>query len=141
MKKSLILLGCVLLLCTCGEDKDDMDQELINQMNKDTTDVSVSQEVLDDIMQTLPSPNEIANIISKSKTGFNKEIMIPVNSCYNFTDKYSQDIALGAYGVYMGYINMNDRTIYVLEYLECIRDLAAEIKVDQFFDFSTLSRL
>lgn len=141
MKKSMLLMSSLLLFAMCGEDKEKSDKELINKLNSDTTDVSISQEVLDDIMQTLPSPNEIANIISKSKTGFNKEMMMPTSGCGGFIDKHSQALALGVYGVDMGYINMNDRTVYVLQYLECIRDVAAELKVDQFFDFGTLSRL
>jgi hypothetical protein len=103
--------------------------------------ISVSRTVLDEMMQTLPSPIEIANIITKSNNNFSKDILIPTSVSENATDKHTQALLLGGYGVDLGYLNLNNKTIYVISYLEGIRNVAKELKVDQYFDFSALSNL
>jgi hypothetical protein len=103
--------------------------------------MSISKSVLDEMMQTLPSPIEIANIITKSNNNFSKDILIPTTISENVPDKHSQALLLGGYGVDLGYLNLNNKTIYVISYLEGIRNVSKELKVDQYFDFSLLSNL
>ncbi|MGZ4043911.1 MAG: hypothetical protein ACXVO9_11970, partial [Bacteroidia bacterium] len=136
----VIILSVVLYSCS-DTGKSNKEQDLLKEMKEDSKPVSVSREVLDGMMQTLPSPIEIANIITKSKGDFNKALLIPSNNAETYTDKYTQALALGGYGVDLGYLNLNDKTLYVLEYLESIRTVAKGMKVEAYFDFSLLSDL
>lgn len=141
MKQTLVFALTILFLSSCGGGSSSDEQKLMDQMNDKVETISVSHEVLDEMMQTLPSPIEIADVITKSKQNFKKEMLVPSDNVSKFNDKFTKALGLGAYGVDLGYINLNDRTLYVIEYLESMRDLAKDLKVDQFFEFSTLSEL
>lgn len=112
-------------------------------LNPDPANITstISQEVLDEMMQSLPQPIEIAQIISTSKIEISKDILIPGNAVDNMQNKYSQALSFGAYGVDLGYINLNGKSMYMIEYLESVKKLSQKLKVDQFFDFQTLSQL
>lgn len=142
MKKLLfipILSAGLFAGCSASDENDD--KQMQAEIDKQGTSVSVSKEVLDEMVQTLPSPIETANLITLSKSTFKKEQLIPAENAELFSDKYSQALALGGYGVDMGYLNLNDKTLYVIEYLDAIRTVAKELKVDAIFNFSLMSDL
>lgn len=142
MKKNIIIALSGILLMSCADSGNKtIENELINQSMDKSQAVSISREVLDEMMQTLPSPIETANLITQSKAGFNKELLIPTKASENFPDKYSQALALGGYGVDLGYLNLNNKILYVVEYLESINTISKELKVNQFLDFSVLNDL
>jgi hypothetical protein len=141
MKKSLIKVGVIVALMStfsCSNDTDHKTEEqvLAESVNKPT--VQINRAVFDEMIQSLPQPIEIANIITKAKMPFSKEMLVPSENSDKYSDKYYQAMAFGAYGVDLGYINLNDKKIYVIQYLEAIKNLAEDLKVEQFFDFHTL---
>lgn len=135
----MICVGLTLFSCSEGEKEENLKSKI--QSGDTAKKISVSREILDQMMQTLPSPIETANIITKSKGDFKKEILIPSANAEKYSDKFSQALALGGYGVDLGYINLNEKTLYVIDYLENIKTIAGELQVDQFFDFAMLSNL
>ncbi len=142
MKKPLMIIVSGLLLARCGGSPNEKKEADLMAANADTAQsIKISQDVLDAMMQTLPSPIETANLITQSKSGFNKSLLIPSENAPRFPDKYSQALALGGYGVDLGYLNLNDKVLYMVEYLESVHTVSKELKVDQFLDFSTLNNL
>jgi hypothetical protein len=140
-KKMLVALTCGILM-GCGDQGNIKNESDLMAEAKDTAKpVSVSREILDEMMQTLPSPIETANLITQAKSGFNKDLLIPARNSEHFSDKYSQALALGGYGVDLGYLNLNNKIIYVIEYLESINTVSKELKVNQFLDFAVLNDL
>lgn len=144
MKKSFIKVGIMVALMStfsCSNDADTKTEEqiLAESINKPT--VQINRAVFDEMIQSLPQPIEIANIITKAKMPFSKEMLVPSENSDKYSDKYFQAMAFGAYGVDLGYINLNDKKIYVIQYLEAIKNLAEDLKVEQFFDFHTLYEL
>jgi hypothetical protein len=141
MKKYLIktgLLIAVISAVSCSSQPEGKSEaEILASSGKKPT-VQVSREVFDEMIQSLPQPIEIANIITKADMPFSKEMLVPSENSDQYADKYYQSMAFGAYGVDLGYINLNDKKLYVIQYLEAIKNLAAELKVEQFFDFQTL---
>jgi hypothetical protein len=137
--KTILITGCMGLLSCSNEGE----MKHAVPLQKDTVAISseVPQEVLDEMMQSLPQPIEIAQIISTSETEISKNVLIPGDNADLPGDKYSRALLLGAYGVDLGYINLNNKTMYMIEYLESVKKLSAQLKVDQFFDFETLSKL
>ena len=141
MKKQLIVALTGLILAGCGSQDEKKEKDLLNNAADTTQAVKISRDVLDAMMQTLPSPIETANLITQSKGGFNKDLLIPSQNAPNYPDKYTQALALGGYGVDLGYLNLNDKVLYIVEYLESVHTVSKELKVDQFLDFSTLNNL
>lgn len=140
MKKQLLIALTVLFAAACSEEKKS-EADLMKEASDTTQAVNVSRDILDEMMQTLPAPIEMANLITQSKGGFNKELLTPSENADNYPDKYTQALALGAYAVDLGYLNLNDKMLYVIEYLESINTVAKELKVNQFLNFSTMSEL
>lgn len=142
MKHNVVLLFCGILLASCNNSSDTKTEADLLRENNDTLPaIHISREILDDMMQTLPAPIEMANLIKQSEKGFNKNLLIPAGNAEKFSDKYSQALALGGFGVDLGYLNLNNKMLYVVEYLEGLNTVSKELKVDQFLDFSALSNL
>ncbi|MES2678698.1 MAG: hypothetical protein V4635_02380 [Bacteroidota bacterium] len=141
MKTNVIIAITAAVLMSCGTNNSQKENDLLKQDTDSSQNVSISREVLDEMMQTLPSPIETANLITQSKAGFNKDLLIPAENSENFPDKYSQALALGGYGVDLGYLNLNNKILYTVDYLESINDISKELKVNQFLDFSVLNDL
>jgi len=144
MKKYLLFVGTSFLsalMISCSEGSDSKtESQILSESNK-KADVQINRAVFDEMIHSLPQPIEIANIITKADMPFSKEMLVSSDNSESYTDKYSQAMAFGAYGVDLGYINLNDKKIYVIEYLEAIKNLSEALKVDQFFDFQTLYEL
>jgi len=144
MKNYLLKISAVLALafaCSCSGSGDAKTEEQILAESNKKPEVQINRAVFDEMIQSLPQPIEIANIITKAKMPFSKEMLVPSENSEKYTDKYYQAMAFGAYGVDLGYINLNDKKMYVIEYLEAIKNIADELKVSQFFDFQTLYEL
>jgi hypothetical protein len=143
-KKLSLLLLSLTLLTNCStktnESEEDEAEEVVVELGS-TKKVSISKEVINQMLQMLPKPIEIANIITNSKIGFSKEALLPADAHNNYNDNYYQAMGFGAYGVDLGYINLNNKSLYTLEYLESLSKLAKKLSVDQFFDFETLSAM
>ncbi|MGL5889141.1 MAG: hypothetical protein ACRC3B_04615 [Bacteroidia bacterium] len=145
MKKTLYLLLSASAIFVAGVScsdsaSADAEKKLMDESSKGAS-VQINRAVLDELIHTLPQPIEMADIIAKSGMDFSKEILVPSDNASGYKDKYMQSLAFGAYGVDLGYINLNDKSLYALEYLESISVLSKELSVDQFFDYSTLMEL
>lgn len=140
--KSFCQLVLAFALSSCGGNNSDTASEIeILEEASQQTNVKINKEVFDEMIQSLPQPIEIAGLINKSNLPFSKKLLVPSEHSGLYKDKYTQALAFGAYGVDLGYINLNDKKLYVLEYLEAIKDISEELQVDQLFDFNTLYEL
>jgi hypothetical protein len=103
--------------------------------------MAISEEALNEIVQNVSSPVEMASLI--------KELGVPFSTRYlattDYVDKYNTSFKmaynLGVFGADLGYLNIYDKSAQVVDYLAAINKLADGIKVGQFFDFETLQRL
>lgn len=138
-KKMLSAIFLLLVMSACSDDPGTEKNILADTTSGPA--VQINRQVLDEMVRTLPQPIEIADIISKSNMEFSAAMLVPSDLSSSYADKYSQSLALGAYGVDLGYINLNEKTLYTLQYLESIKNIAEAIKVEQFFDFATLAEL
>ena len=144
MKKYLVkslLIATIMSAFACSNDGETKTEEQILAESNNKPTVQINRAVFDQMIQSLPQPIEIANIITNAKMPFSKEMLVPSENSDKYSDKYFQSMAFGAYGVDLGYINLNDKKIYVIQYLEAIKNLSEELKVSQFFDFQTLYEL
>ena len=103
--------------------------------------IDIPREMLYEIIQQIPSPLEISNLIKESGAIYSEELLNPVENSKNYVNKYSQAINLGVYGTDLGYINMYSKYQASIVYLEAVRELSEVLSIGQFFDFSTIARL
>jgi hypothetical protein len=133
---SLLLFGCK----SNGEKKttDDFEvpEDVVNQGV-----LEISEEVMQDIVQNISSPVEMAALIKSLKVDFSGKYLAPTNNVDELTTAYQQAFYLGIYAADLGYLNIYNKTNSVIDYITAIKTLADGIRVGQFFDFTTLKRL
>jgi hypothetical protein len=103
--------------------------------------IEISEEVMQDIVQNISSPVEMAAMIKDLGVPYSVKYISSTNRVGNLTTSYQQSLNLGIYAADLGYLNMNNKTTAVIDYLTAIKSLSDQIKVGQFFDFTTLKRL
>jgi hypothetical protein len=103
--------------------------------------VEISEEVMQDIVQNISSPVEMAAMIKDLGVPFSNKYISTTDRVGNLTTSFQQSLNLGIYAADLGYLNMYNKTSAVVDYLTAIKTLADAIKVGQFFDFTTLKRL
>lgn len=142
MKKiSLVIVCCMLWAC----DSNKRPSEEAYLASIDTTanenEPVISEEVIGDIIQQVPSPLEISVLIKESGNNYNNKFLNPAENSSQYSSNFKQALNLGIYGTDLGYTNIYEQNQDALFYLSSIRDLAEDLSIGQFFDFNTISRL
>lgn len=145
MKKQLLLLTVIALFLalafSCTNSAEDKDGAKFDSLVKKTQLATIPPEVLNEILNSVPSPVEMTSLIQSSGAPYNESLLNPTSKVTSYTTNYKKSLNLGIYGTDMGYLNMYEKTVTSLSYLESIGDLADDLKVGQFFDFATMKRL
>lgn len=101
----------------------------------------IAKPVMDEMMQNIASPIETAALMTSLKVPFDKSYLASTKVSEKFNTSFEKSLALGIYGCDLGYINMYEKTSYIVDYITHIKRIADDIQVGQFFDFATLKRL
>ena len=101
----------------------------------------LSQEAIEDIVQNISSPVEVAALLQSLQVPFFAEYLASTEAAEGLTTSFEQALQLGIYGADLGYLNIYEKTGTAIENLTTINKLANGIRVGQFFDFETLKRL
>ncbi len=141
LKNTIIVLFIIvsILACRSGGDKSgilELDESEILE-----GDLEISKETIDDIIQSVSSPVEMAALVKGLGVDYSNKYLAPTDKADELSDRFSQALNLGIFAADLGYLNMYNKTSSVIEYISAIKTLADEIRVGQFFDFNTLKRL
>lgn len=146
MNKNLIyILIAILTLSACG-NKDKKETDFSDEFSIPDSviydgNLQISQEAMDDIIQNISSPVEIAALIKAVGVPYSKEYLATTDYVDNYNTNFKKALGLGIFGADLGYQNMYNKTGSVIDYISAIKTLADGIRVGQFFDFTTLKRL
>ncbi len=135
----MIILAFVAVSCKSGGQGKDAGLEIPDSVLN--AGVEISEEVMQDIVQNISSPVEMAAMIKDLGVPFSNRYISTTERVGNLTTSFQQSLNLGIYAADLGYLNMYNKTSAVVDYLTAIKSLADAIKVGQFFDFTTLKRL
>ena len=141
MKKYTSIL-IVLVLFACGSKKKAGEEAFLEGL--DSTKIAqpaISDEVMTDVMQQIPSPLEISMVLKESGTSYNRGILNSTDNTELYISDYQRALNLGIYGTDLGYTNIYGNTQDGLFYLNSIKTLANGMDIGQFFDFNIISRL
>ncbi|MFH2095314.1 MAG: hypothetical protein ABIJ16_06405 [Bacteroidota bacterium] len=146
MKFSNLIPAVIILLflfaCNEGNNDASVDADFIipdSVLNENPVDFS--QEALNDVIDNIASPVEMATIIRNAKADFSRKNLCSTDLIDNYTSGEQKALALGVFGADLGYINVYSKNSLVIDYITAIKSLADDIKVGQFFEFETLKRL
>lgn len=142
----LVLLVPVMFLSACGGGGD-KSKELLGEdlLKADTASgddqPTISQEVITDIIQQIPSPLEISALLKEVGSDYDRSILNDPEATSRYNSNYKKALNLGIYGTDLGYTNIYERNQDAIGYLNSVRTLADGLSIGQFFDFGTISRL
>ncbi len=103
--------------------------------------IDIEENQTANIIYNISSPIEMASLIKKEGIPFSTDYLSQVEDKSVYNNEFKKAIALGILSADLGYLNIYNQNTSILSYISFIRDLAEDIKVGQFFDFSTLKRL
>jgi hypothetical protein len=103
--------------------------------------LTISNEALEEIVQNVSSPIEMAALIKEIGVPFSTKYLATTDYVDRYNTSFKMAYSLGVFGADLGYLNIYDKSNQVINYLTAINKLADGIKVGQFFDFETLKRL
>jgi hypothetical protein len=141
MVKNLILIlvvVCTIASCDSCNKEPDID---ISDMDTTKTQVKISEDVINDLIQSFSSPVEMAALINDLDVPFSKDYMSPTDNADEYVTNFKKAIALGIFSSDLGYLNVYGKTSLIVNYITVIKRIADDLKVGQFFDFQTLKRL
>lgn len=142
-KLSILVFGVFLLFACSSEQTNSQELDIPDSVkNAPTLKMKeVGQEVIDDLVQNVSSPIEMAALIKKAGVPFSKDYLSNPDLVDSYNSTFDKALNLGIYGADLGYLNMYDKTSLIINHITAIKKLTEALKIGQFFDFSTLKRL
>ncbi|MDH5396886.1 MAG: hypothetical protein OEX02_01980 [Cyclobacteriaceae bacterium] len=131
-----------MLVVSCGPKKPSEDEflkslEAIDQ----NSEPSVDLEMINAILQQIPSPIEISMMLKESGTNYDVSILNSADNLPKYNTNYQKALNLGIYGTDLGYTNIYEQNQDGLGYMSAIKELADGLSIGQFFDIETIGRL
>lgn len=145
MKKQLALIALLALALMqlnvgCKQGPKQEATDLLHDIH-DPEGLRMSEAMVKEIISSIPNPVEMAFALQKNNVVYSQQLLNPSGNIDNYNTNFQRALNLGVYGTDLIYMNIYDRTVATLRYLTNIRELAADLRLEQFFDFNTLNRL
>jgi hypothetical protein len=143
IRKTILFLLAAAVISSCQSRKGkpgDAELDLPDSLEL-AADLQISEEALDEIVQSVSSPIEMAALIKEIGTPFSLDYLATTDYVDLYNTSFQMAYSLGVFGADLGYLNMYNKGTQVVDYLTAINKLADGIRVGQFFDFVTLKRL
>ncbi|MBR5958059.1 MAG: hypothetical protein IKZ99_06825 [Salinivirgaceae bacterium] len=139
---SILIAGSSLLMIDCsGNGSKKADDMSIPDSIFENKPLLISKEAMNDIIDNISSPVEMAALIKSAGAPFNQKYLAQTNRVDNLNTNFKQALNLGVYGCDLGYLNMYEKTGSIMVSMTAIKKLADELRIGQFFDFNTIKRL
>ncbi len=139
LKQTLLLLIAIFFLAACGQRPSENLE--VNLDEVDIGELQISSETMNDIIQNIASPIEVAALISALNVPYSTHYLSDPESLSTNTTSFEMAFSLGALSADLGYLNMYEKTGTAVNYLSSINRLADALQIGQFFDFATIKRL
>lgn len=139
----ILIIGLILALFTaCGSDKKSDEQAFLEGLDSAKTEgPSISEGVIGDILQRIPSPLEISVLLKESGKKYNVSYLNTPDNVSNYNSNFKKALNLGVYGTDLGYTNIYEQNQDGVKYMSSIKTLADGLSIGQFFDIETIGRL
>jgi len=145
--KRLYLLFSLVLMLACGANTPDRNtqqstnDEFTGTSASEFTLPQISDDLVANIMQSIPSPIETSFLIKGIGAPYNVSNLNDPNLVTNYNTNYSQALNLGVYSTDLGFANLYDKNQDVLNYLNAVKKLADNLGIGQYFDYKTIKEL
>ena len=138
----LLMVSLLQFNCSgCGNDNDDLNYPGDGEVSQQTTAVTYDRMAMQEVIQSMPAPVEMAAMVKDSKVPFSTKYLQNPKVVNDFASSFKKALGLGVLSADLGYLNVYGINSEIVEYLASIRKIAEDLKIGQFFDFSTLKYL
>lgn len=103
--------------------------------------VTISDEVINGIINSIPSPLETVTLIKESGLKYEESYLNSSDNGEKYKSKYEKALGIGIYSADLGYLNLYEKNMASINYIMAVRKLSSDLGIEQFFDFETLKRL
>ncbi len=135
---TLLLIPLFLAGCGNSNKKEDL---TVQYEAEDLSELVVSDEAMNEVIQNIASPIEVAALLSDLDVPFSISYLADPDNMSNHATSFEMAYNLGALSSDLGYLNMYSKTGSAISYLSKIKKLADALEVGQFFDFILMKRL
>jgi hypothetical protein len=140
--KKLFVFALALLFLGCGQQKKTDEQDFQSSLDslKDTG-PKIDENLVNGILQQIPSPLEISSILKESGSKYETSILNSDDNLSKYNNNFSKALNLGVFGTDLGYTNIYEQSKDGIKFLSAIKSLANDLNIGQFFDMETIGRL
>jgi hypothetical protein len=139
--KVILVLFLALFLSACGSGKKTDEQAFLNSLDSAKSGPTIDEEVINSILQQIPSPLEISVLLKESGVKYSSSLLNTPDNLSKYNSNYKKALNLGVYGTDLGYTNIYEQNQDGIKYLSSIKSLADGLNIGQFFDIETIGRL
>ncbi len=137
--KSFTLLLLIVVLASCGNRT--RENLAVDFQEPDLDEMVVSQEAMDEVIENIASPIEVASLLNDLNIPFSISYLSNPDKMSSYSTSFEMAYNLGALSSDLGYLNMYNKTGTAINYLSTINKLTESLEVGQFFDFVKMKRL
>jgi hypothetical protein len=136
------LVLVVALLTACGSGKKTDEQVFLEGLDSAKQEgPTISEAVIGEIVQNIPSPLEISVLLKESGGKYNASYLNSPDNLSKYNSNFKKALNLGIYGTDLGYTNIYEQNQDGVKYMASIKSLADGLNIGQFFDIETIGRL
>ena len=140
--KNVSLFFLIILAFACAPEKPFEEQVFLDSLNNLKLEgPKISEEVITDIIQQVPSPLEISYLLKNVGTQYDFDILNSPSNSPKYNSNFRKALNLGVYGTDLGYANIYEQNQDAILFLNSIKSLANDLSIGQFFDFTAIARL
>lgn len=139
----IVTTGLIIaMLCACGSQKSTEEQAFLDGIDTTTQEEpGLSDEVIENVLGSIPSPLEISVLLKESGKRYNASFLNSTDNLPKYNSNYQKALNLGVYGTDLGYTNIYEQNQDGVKYMASIKELADGLNIGQFFDIETIGRL
>jgi hypothetical protein len=142
--RNLIIVIFSAALVSCGGKGGNSDKVDINSLIAESAagnNLEISAESMNAIIESIPSPLEIAMVIKQSGIDFRQDLLNSSDNASKYITDQEKALSIGIYGGDLGYINIFEKAFLTVNYINVIKRQADAINVGHFFDYNTIKRM
>ncbi len=102
---------------------------------------AISNEVISDMMNSIPSPLEISFLIKDLEIKYNRSLLMPIRTAANLKTDIQKPLYMGIYSTNLGYTNIYQQKEDALAYTQASYNMAEALQVGKFFDKQGIEKL
>ncbi|TVQ93989.1 MAG: hypothetical protein EA393_01395 [Bacteroidetes bacterium] len=136
----ILALVAGLIISGCQQNKRQEATDLLYDSKKEG-ELFLHMDMVKEMISSVSNPVEMSSLLQKAGVIYSQDLLNPAGNIDDYNTNFQRALNLGVYGTNLVYMNIYDRTLSTLRYLSNVRQLAADLRIEQFFDYETLNRL